>query len=102
MAQATATRAPHILVLRAPGTNCDRETAFAFESVGATTTPLHVNALLKQLEKKGSLVILCGTCLDYFELTARQNVGTNGCMGDVRESMAMERVRPRSAALLVA
>lgn len=47
---ATATRSktftPRILVLRAPGTNCDRETAFAFEASGATTSALHVNALL--------------------------------------------------------
>ena len=48
MAQATATKAPHVLVLRAPGTNCDRETAYAFEACGATTSALHVNALLKQ------------------------------------------------------
>lgn len=51
-----------------------------------------VNALLKQIEEMGAMIILCGTCLDYFELTARLNVGRNGCMGDVRESMAMERV----------
>lgn len=40
------TIAPRILVLRAPGTNCDRETAFAFEAAGATTQALHLNALL--------------------------------------------------------
>ncbi len=39
-------RVPHLLVLRAPGTNCDLETAHAFESVGATTSALHVNAWL--------------------------------------------------------
>ena len=39
-------RAPRILVLRAPGTNCDRETAFAFEAAGAEAHSLHVNALL--------------------------------------------------------
>jgi phosphoribosylformylglycinamidine synthase len=53
-------KAPHILVLRAPGTNCDRETAFAFESVGATTSAVHINALLakpKLLSQAQGLVI---------------------------------------------
>ena len=42
----TGTGTPRILVLRAPGTNCDRETAFAFETAGATTRALHLNAWL--------------------------------------------------------
>ncbi len=33
------------LILRTAGTNCDRETAFAFELAGAETEKLHVNAL---------------------------------------------------------
>ncbi len=44
----TATKTPRILVLRAPGTNCDRETAFAFEAAGAEAQGLHVNALLSR------------------------------------------------------
>jgi phosphoribosylformylglycinamidine synthase len=36
-----------VLVLRAAGTNCDRETAHAFERVGATAEARHVNELLK-------------------------------------------------------
>jgi phosphoribosylformylglycinamidine synthase len=39
-------KTPVVLVLRAPGTNCDRETAFAFEQAGAETAALHVNELL--------------------------------------------------------
>lgn len=50
-----------------------------------------VNSLLKRLEQRGAMIILCGTCLDHFQLTSRHNVGRNGCMGDVRESMAMAR-----------
>jgi phosphoribosylformylglycinamidine synthase len=38
--------APRILVLRAAGTNCDRETAFAFEQAGAETHAIHVNRVL--------------------------------------------------------
>jgi phosphoribosylformylglycinamidine synthase len=37
---------PRVLVLRAAGTNCDRETAFAFEQAGAEAHALHVNRLL--------------------------------------------------------
>jgi phosphoribosylformylglycinamidine synthase len=37
---------PRVLVLRAPGTNCDQETAFAFEQVGARADVFHVNRLL--------------------------------------------------------
>jgi phosphoribosylformylglycinamidine synthase subunit PurQ / glutaminase len=36
---------PRVLVLRAAGTNCDAETAYAFELVGASATTLHVNRL---------------------------------------------------------
>ena len=35
-----------VLVLRAPGTNCDVETAFAFEQAGATASLVHVNRLV--------------------------------------------------------
>lgn len=36
---------PRVLILRAPGTNCDEETAFAFERAGAIVDRLHINAL---------------------------------------------------------
>jgi phosphoribosylformylglycinamidine synthase len=35
------------LVLRAPGTNCDVETAFAFEQAGAEVETVHVNRLIR-------------------------------------------------------
>ena len=35
------------LILRAPGTNCDEETAFAFEQAGATVSSAHVNELVR-------------------------------------------------------
>lgn len=37
-----------VLVLRAAGTNCDRETAYAFETAGATAELRHVNELLAE------------------------------------------------------
>lgn len=41
---------PHILVLRSPGTNCDAETAYAFELAGGRATALHINALREEPE----------------------------------------------------
>jgi phosphoribosylformylglycinamidine synthase subunit PurQ / glutaminase len=36
---------PSVLILRGPGTNCDAETAFAFEQAGARVKKLHINQL---------------------------------------------------------
>ena len=38
---------PKTLILRAAGTNCDGETAYAFERAGATAQSLHVNRILE-------------------------------------------------------
>jgi phosphoribosylformylglycinamidine synthase len=50
---------PKVLILRAPGTNCDQETAFAFETAGATTETLHVNRLLESPAVLDRFQILC-------------------------------------------
>ena len=50
--------APHVLVLRAPGTNCDVETAFAFEVAGAKCRALHVNRLLENPRVLGEFQML--------------------------------------------
>ena len=39
---------PRVCVLRTGGTNCDRETAFAFEQGGADTQAVHVNRLINR------------------------------------------------------
>ncbi len=36
-----------VLILRAPGTNCDAETAFAFQQVGTAVSLVHVNELIR-------------------------------------------------------
>ena len=36
------------LMLRAPGTNCDAETAFAFQQAGADVTSAHINQLIRR------------------------------------------------------
>ena len=50
---------PNVLILRAPGTNCDKETAFAFEQAGAKTEALHINRLLEKPSLFQQFQILC-------------------------------------------
>ena len=50
---------PRVLILRAPGTNCDLETAFAFEQAGAVAEPIHINRLLESPDRLRAFQILC-------------------------------------------
>ena len=50
---------PNVLILRAPGTNCDMETAYAFELAGATTQRVHINRLLENPALADEFQILC-------------------------------------------
>lgn len=50
---------PRVLILRAPGTNCDGETAYAFERAGARAERLHVNRLLESPKQLSDYQILC-------------------------------------------
>jgi len=50
---------PRVLILRAPGTNCDLETAFAFERAGGRPERIHVNRLLEQGGLLNDFQILC-------------------------------------------
>lgn len=50
---------PRVLVVRAPGTNCDIETAYAFELAGAEAVRLHVNQLIDQPALANNFQILC-------------------------------------------
>jgi phosphoribosylformylglycinamidine synthase I len=47
-----------VLLIRAPGTNCDMETEFAFQQAGATTRLVHVNRLIRHEEKLSEHQIL--------------------------------------------
>lgn len=51
--------APHVCLLRAPGTNCDEETAFAFESVGGVSSTRHLNRILEDPSDLARSQILC-------------------------------------------
>jgi len=50
---------PRVLILRAPGTNCDHETAFAFERAGGRPERVHINRLLENPKLAGDFQILC-------------------------------------------
>ena len=46
------------LILRAPGTNCDEETAFAFQQADAETTLVHINQLIRNERKLADYQIM--------------------------------------------
>jgi phosphoribosylformylglycinamidine synthase subunit PurQ / glutaminase len=50
---------PKVLILRAPGTNCDAETAFAFEQAGGKAEVFHINRLLEKPDLCRQFQILC-------------------------------------------
>ncbi len=49
---------PRTLILRTAGVNCDRETAFAFQTAGAAPESLHINQLLENPDRLGDYAIL--------------------------------------------
>jgi phosphoribosylformylglycinamidine synthase len=50
---------PRTLILRAPGANCDEETAFAFEQAGARAERVHLNRWLESPNLAADYQILC-------------------------------------------
>ena len=50
---------PNVLILRAPGVNCNNETAFAFEQAGAVAEQIHINRLLEQPRLLDKYQVLC-------------------------------------------
>lgn len=50
---------PRVCVLRAPGTNCDVETAFAFETCGGAADSVHLFRLFEQPSLLDAYQILC-------------------------------------------
>lgn len=50
---------PRVCILRAPGTNCDHETAFAFDRSGGQSERLHLFRLLEQPGLLKDFQILC-------------------------------------------
>lgn len=50
---------PRVLILRAPGTNCDEESAHAFALAGGVPERWHVNRLLEEPRRLAEFQILC-------------------------------------------
>ena len=50
---------PRVLILRAPGTNCNEETAHAFALAGGSPETWHVNRVLEQPGRLAEFQILC-------------------------------------------
>jgi phosphoribosylformylglycinamidine synthase len=50
---------PNVLILRAPGTNCDQETSYAFTLAGAQTEIMHVNRVVESPDVFDRFQILC-------------------------------------------
>ncbi|MBA3480664.1 MAG: phosphoribosylformylglycinamidine synthase I [Pirellulales bacterium] len=50
---------PRVIILRAPGSNCDEESAFAFEQAGAVAERIHLNRWLESPQLAGDYQILC-------------------------------------------
>lgn len=50
---------PRVLILRAPGTNCDEETQFAFELAHAECEKIHINQILEQPKRFREFQIVC-------------------------------------------
>jgi phosphoribosylformylglycinamidine synthase len=48
-----------VLILRAPGTNCDQETGFAFTTAGGECDYVHINQLIEQPKIMQNYQILC-------------------------------------------
>jgi phosphoribosylformylglycinamidine synthase subunit PurQ / glutaminase len=50
---------PRVIILRAPGSNCDEESAFAFEQAGAVAERVHLNRWLESPQLANDYQILC-------------------------------------------
>ncbi len=50
---------PRVMILRAPGSNCDEETAFAFEQAGAEAERIHLNRWLEAPRLAAEFQIVC-------------------------------------------
>lgn len=50
---------PRVLILRAPGTNCDEETAHAFALAGGATEQWHINRVLEEPARVADFQVFC-------------------------------------------
>lgn len=64
-----------------PGAIC-----FYTEGVKLVVDGSPVLDVLRSLEKKGLHLLICSTCLEYFHLTEKVQVGIKGSMADIIEA----------------
>jgi hypothetical protein len=67
-------------------TNLPAAICFYTEGVKLTITGSPVLEQLKALEAKGVRLILCSTCLDFYDLGGQAQVGIVGGMSDIIEA----------------
>src|SRR3954470_13297251 len=79
---------PHAIILRAPGTNCDAEAAFAFESAGATTERLHLIALRENPSKlRDAQILVCPGGFSYGDDVAAGKILANQLQNFLGDAM---------------
>jgi hypothetical protein len=61
--------------------------SFYAEGVFLTVTGSPILDTLRNLENKGVRLILCSTCLNFYNLIEQVQVGVVGGMGDILEAM---------------
>lgn len=84
---------PRVLILRAPGTNCDEETEFAFQKAGALPERWHIERLTEPPKPLGDFQILCiPGGFSYGDDIAAGRIMANkvrrhldGCLGDFKD-----------------
>ena len=79
---------PRVLVIRAAGTNCDAETAYAFELVGAHATTVHVNRLRESpaLLRESQILAIPGG-FSYGDDIASGRIFANELMSALRDEL---------------
>ncbi len=79
---------PRVLILRAPGTNCDHETAHAFRLAGAAPRDVHVNQLVESPGLLAEFQVLCVPGgFSYGDDVAAGRILANRIQGQLRDSL---------------
>lgn len=69
------------------GTDIPKYILFMNDGVKVTTSDGQVIDHLKELSKRGTEILVCGACLNFYELTDLLKVGTISNMYDITEAM---------------
>ncbi len=85
---------PRVLVLRAAGTNCDEETAFAFELAGASPERIHINRLIENPAIINDFQVLA--------VPGGFSYGDDIASGKILANQLMHRLGPAIAAFIAA